>query len=136
IVIYTRRVESGIGNSKLKVFEQPCLLQIDPVLYVMPPSRRRNVGLYPPIQKLPLLTLRGGSVVEQIAAGIITHLILADVWINRQKRVRAERMLITGRNVPSQHALVLVLRQLVVIVRYLKPASGCEQVEMENVLAR
>lgn len=73
-------------------------------------------------------------VVERIAARIIVELIAPHERIDGQQRVRIEGVLVAGREAPTQHALSLVLSELIVAVRHLKPVPRPEQVEMQNVL--
>src|ERR1022692_2789084 len=47
----------------------------------------------------------------------------------------AERVLVTGSDVPCQHPLMLVLSQLIVVIWYLKPTPRGEQVEVEDISA-
>ena len=94
-----------------------------------------DVGLHAPIQQLPVLALRGGRIGEGIAAGVVVHLIFSDIRIHRQQRVGVERVLVPGRNTPGEHALMLILGQLVVVVGYLKPVPRSEQIQVEDILA-
>src|ERR1022692_4581765 len=46
-----------------------------------------------------------------------------------------ERVLVSRSDVPCQHPLMLVLSQLIVVIRYLKPTPRGEQVEVEDIPA-
>src|ERR1022692_4819204 len=44
-------------------------------------------------------------------------------------------MLISRRDTPAQHALALILANLVIVIRNLKPVSRREQIQVQDVLA-
>src|ERR1039458_4074378 len=46
-----------------------------------------------------------------------------------------ERVLVSRSDGPCQHPLMLVLSQLIVVIRYLKPTPRGEQVEVEDIPA-
>src|SRR5450755_1491322 len=118
-----RGVEGRIGDAKSEVLQQPRLLQIDAVLHVVAPLGGRNVGLHAPVQELPVLTLRGGRIGEQIPAGVVIHLILPSVRVDCKQGMGAEGVLIPWSDVPGKYPLMLVLRQLIAIIGNLKPTA-------------
>ncbi len=97
--------------------------------------RRRNIDLDAPIQELSVLALRSRLVVERIAAGVVIQLIFPDVRINRQQRAGIEGVLIAGSDAPREHALPLILAQLVKAIRDLEPVPRRKQVQVEDILA-
>src|SRR5471032_2445438 len=88
-----------------------------------------------PVQQLPRLGLRGRSVAEGIAAGVVIDLVLADVRIDGQQRMGTEGVLEAGGDVPGEHALVLILPQLIIAVGDLEPVARGEEVQVERVAA-
>ena len=66
---------------------------------------------------------------------VVVELILANIRIDGQQHVRIEGVLIAGSDAPGEHALALILRQLVVVVGNLNPVSRGEQVEVKDVFA-
>src|ERR1700681_4021850 len=49
--------------------------------------------------------------------------------------MRTESVLVPWSDAPSEHTLALILRQLIVGIRDLKPVSRGEEVQMNNILA-
>ena len=49
------------------------------------PMRGRDIRSHAPVQKLPVLALRGGRVGERIAAGVVVELIFPDIRIHRDQ---------------------------------------------------
>src|SRR5690242_6613742 len=82
---------------------------------------------------MPVLALRRRRVCQRITARIVIELVLADIRIHRQQRMRIKRVLVAGSDVPRQHALALILSQLIVIVRNLDPVARREEVQMNRV---
>src|SRR5579863_1402285 len=81
------------------------------------------------------LALSGRRVVERIPARVVIDWVLADVGVDCQQSVSAERALVAGRDTPGEHSLMLILLQLIVVVGYLKPAPRGKQVQVKCILA-
>ena len=71
---------------------------------------------------------------ERIAAGVVIQLVASSEGVHSQKGAGAKRMLIAGSDVPGEHALALILRQLIVAVGHLKPVPRDEQIDVISVL--
>src|ERR1039458_4371250 len=95
-----------------------------------------DVGLHAPVQKLPLLALGGGQIVEDIGAGEIVELVLPDVGVDRHQGMGTDSVLVSRRHTPGENplALSLAVRLLIVVIRNLQAIPRQEQVEMERVL--
>jgi hypothetical protein len=133
--IDTGRVESRVGNTEAEILQQAGLLQVDAIFQILTAECRGDVRFHAPIEKLPVLALGGGEIVERVGAGIVVQLIFTHVWIHGQQGACIDGVLITGSDAPAQHALALVLRQLVIIVGDLEPVAGREEIQVEHVLA-
>src|SRR6202035_5583851 len=115
--------------------QQTRLLQVAPDLDAVAAGGKGQIASNAPVQQLPRLGLRGRGVVERIAAGVVIDLVFADVRIDGQQRGGTEGMLESRSDVPGKHALVLILRQLIVAVGYLEPVARGEEVQVESVPA-
>ena len=93
-----------------------------------------EVGHQAVVREKAVLGSRDGVVGERIAAGIVVDLVPPHERIDRQQHMVVERMLIPGSDHPRHDALFLVLRQLLVGVRNLKPVSRHEQVQVVGIL--
>src|ERR1039458_7832822 len=68
-----------------------------------------DVGLHAPVQKLPLLALGGGQIVEDIGAGEIVELVLPDVGVDRHQGMGTDSVLVSRRHTPGENPLALSL---------------------------
>src|SRR5271165_3649658 len=64
--VYADRVEGRVRDAELEILKQAGLFQIHAVLEIVMAFGGGNVGLHTPVQKLPLLALGGGQIVEGI----------------------------------------------------------------------
>ena len=133
----SRQGELNVGSvtPKREILQQPRLLQIGSDLQVVPAGVDGNIGLRAPVQQLPGLVLGGRRIGERIAAAVVEKFVLANVWIDRQQDVRVEGVLVARSDTPGEHAMPLILRQLVVVVGDLDPIARGEEIEMEDVVA-
>src|SRR5262249_40482514 len=128
VAIKARRIERWIRHAESEILQQPRLLQVEPVFYVVTSAQSRDLGANAPVHQLAALALRGGRVVKEIRTGVVIKLIFPNVGIDRQQRMRAESMLISGCEAPRENALALILGELIDIVRVLDPVARSEQI--------
>ncbi len=89
-----------------------------------------DVGLHAKVQKLPLLGLGRGQIVEEIGARVVVELVLPDVGVDRDQGSCTHCVLVAGRDTPGENplALSLAIRLLVEIIWDLQVVSRQEQV--------
>ena len=119
-------LKAGSVMPKPKFSSSRVCFRSTPYFRLWRPVGGGDVRLDAPVQELPVLALRGRRIGERIAAGVVVDLIFPDVRIDRQQRVGTERVLVARRDTPGEHALMLILGQLIVIVGNLKPVPRRE----------
>src|SRR5207237_3944187 len=129
--IQAHRIIGRIGDAELKSLFKTRLLDLRADLHVMFALRNGDVGFYSVVRQITVLRRGGRSVRKWIPARIVIYMVPPDKRIDRQERMRVERVLVAWCNIPGQHTLVLILSQLIVAVWCLDPFTGGVEGQVE-----
>ena len=113
----TRRVESRICQTRLKLLIEPCRRFLQAAFERVRTDRVGQSSLATGIRQRPTLGQRGGLVVKQTCAGIVLDDVATHPSIQLEHRVSAKRAGKRRRNVETVLALLLVLSRALLIDR-------------------
>src|SRR5260370_15893036 len=100
--MYPGRSEARIGHAKSEIREQPSLFQVDAIFKIVSAVGSCDISLDAPVQKLAVRGLRSRKICERVAAWIVIELILSNVPVDREQRVRTGCVLVAGPHIPCQ----------------------------------
>src|SRR5262249_28972389 len=135
VQIETRRVERRVGDAEAEILEESGLLQVESDLDGLAAGVEGDVTLYTPIQKLSRLALGSRRVVQQVRTSVIEELVLAHIRIEGPQHLRTEGVLVARSDAPGEHALPLVLCQLVEAIWNFQRVARAEQIQVERIPA-
>ena len=93
----------------MEILQQPGLLDLCAELQIVPSVDIRYVRFHPIVGQEAVLSGGDRRVGERVAAGVIVELVAPHVGIHGQQCVGIEGVLVTGSDVPRQHAQLLIL---------------------------
>ncbi len=132
----TNRIESRTGDAELKFFIQKCLINVGANLHIVHALGVGVIDLEAKIAQHAILLHRRWLVGKLVAAGVVVHIVLPQVGVHRQQRIRTEQMRPKWRYIVGENlrALILPGSLLIVLVGILKPRAGQNQIRVQRVL--
>ena len=131
--VHAHGVKARVGDAQVEALPQAALHGLRADLDIVPACDVAEVRLQAVIGERAALGDGGRRVGEGVAAGVIGYPVAPHPGVDGGQRAGAERVLVARRHVEGQHALPLVLRQLVVGIGNLEPVAGQQQVDVQGV---